>query len=426
MNNQHLINRLLLVAAAAAGLQALWDAYQGSLAIALLDLVILLWLSGLMVLNKVSSKPFVPYCMLFSMGVILLVTGSIIPKENGLHLLFLPLMCSVFILFSYKQHLGKILGGGFVLGCYLLLEATDFRLFGELPLLEEPDRISFTVNFLASGVALFLIFSFITHANFKAEKHLQEMADEAQKKNEELTKVNEELDRFVYSTSHDLRAPLLSVLGLIQLMEKKPSDETQQSYMKMMRKRISNLEAFINDITAYARNARLPLQPEPVLLQALIDEVFSNHHFLHEDHSIELRKDIQFREMILVDRQRLNTILNNLVSNAIKYHRLQYPEAQVTVGASLEGEELHLWIADNGPGIPDNVQARMFEMFYRGNERSGGSGLGLYIVKEATEKLGGRIKAESVYGEGSTFHVWMPVKKAEQESLQHLSMTDSV
>ncbi|WP_224996636.1 ATP-binding protein [Cesiribacter sp. SM1] len=426
MNNQHLINRLLLVAASAAGLQAVWDFYQSSVAIALLDLVILLWLSGLMVLNQLSRRSFVPYCILASLSIILLVTGSIIPKENGLHLLFLPLLCSVFICFSYKQHLGKILGGGFILSCYLLLEVTDFRLFGNLPLLEEPDNISFTVNFIASGVALFLIFSFITHANYKAEKHLQEMADEAQQRSEELSKVNEELDRFVYSTSHDLRAPLLSVLGLIQLMEKKPADETMQSYMKMMRKRISNLEAFINDITAYARNARLPLQAEPVVLQELIEEVFNNHRFLYEEQPIELMKAVHFQEVLLLDRQRLNTVLNNLVANAIKYHRLQYPEARVTVDASLEGDELHLLVADNGPGIPPNVQARMFEMFYRGNERSGGSGLGLYIVKESIEKLGGRIRAESVYGEGSSFHLWVPVKRAAQEPLQDLSLSGAI
>ncbi|AHM60680.1 integral membrane sensor signal transduction histidine kinase [Flammeovirgaceae bacterium 311] len=424
MKNSHLIHRLLLVAAAAAGLQALWDAYQSSMVIAMLDAVILLWLLGLMLLNKVSRQSFVPFIILASIAAILLVTGSLIPQENGLHLLFLPLLCAVFILFDYKQHWEKIVGGGFVLGCYLLLEATNFRLFGDLPMLEAPDRVSFSVNFLSSGVGLFTIFSFLTRANYKAQEHLQEMADEAQRKNNELIKVNEELDRFVYSTSHDLRAPLLSVLGLVQLLEKKPVDETQQSYLKMMRTRISNLEAFINDITSYARNARLPLQPEPLQLQELVDEVFNSHLFLHENNPIALIQQIDFREILSVDRQRLNTVLNNLISNAIKYHQLQHPQPHVTVGASLQGKELHLWVADNGPGISPNVQARMFEMFYRGNERSGGSGLGLYIVKEAIEKLGGRLEVESVYGEGSTFHVWVPVQIVEQQPIQHLPLAD--
>ena len=415
MNNSHLINRLLLLAAAAAGLQAIWDVSQSAVPITLLDLVILLWILGLMLLNRVSKQAHVPHIILTSLSLILLVTGALIPEENGLHLLFLPLLCSVFILFSYKQHLSKILGSGFVLGCYLWLELTDFKPFGELPLLEAPDRISFMVNFLAAGIGLFLILSFITRANEAAQRHLQEMANETQEKNEQLTKVNEELDRFVYSTSHDLRAPLLSLLGLLQLLEKKPAGESQQ-YMNMMRKRISNLEVFINDITAYARNARLPLQAEPLQLQDLVAEVFSSHQFVHENNPVELKQAISFDETILVDRQRLTRVLNNLVSNAIKYHHLEQVAPFVTVGATLEGERLHLWVADNGPGIPATVQARMFEMFYRGNERSGGSGLGLYIVKEAVEKLNGHLEVESVCGEGSTFHVWVPVALCSDEA----------
>lgn len=180
----------------------------------------------------------------------------------------------------------------------------------------------------------------------------------------------------------------------------------------MMRNRIDKLISFINDITAYSRNARLSLQPEPMLLDVLAQEVISSHQYLYHDRQLELRNEIQVEEAVLVDRQRIVTVLNNLFSNAIRYHRMQHPNPFVALGASLEGKQLHFWVTDNGPGIAPEVQSRMFEMFYRGDERSGGSGLGLYIVKEAIEKLAGKITVDSVVGKGTTFHVWVPTEIA--------------
>ena len=410
MKDELLINRLLLLSASAAGLHALWDAFQNSATIAILDFAISFWLLVLLLLNKRGHDQFVRWAILISLSLVLLVLGSLIPKENGLHLLFLPLLCSTFILFRHQRFWTKITGGGIIFCCYLLLEASNFHLFGNVPMLKAPDRVSFMVNFFTAGGLLFLILWYTTLAYHKAEQHLQQMAQEAQEQNELLTQANEELDRFVYSTSHDLKAPLASINGLLQILEARSTVENLQPYLGMVQNRILNLEHFIEDITQYARNARTTLQLSPVALHLFIKDVLDSHRFLHPEHRLELRQLTDPATVVVSDPQRLLTILNNLVSNAIKYHRLENPAPYIAVGAEIASGQLHLWIEDNGPGIAPEVQSRMFEMFYRGDERSSGSGLGLYIVKEAVEKLGGRLEVISELGKGTTFDVWIPIE----------------
>lgn len=404
-----LLSRVLLFTAAAAGLHALWDMHTGSAIVVLADAGIMCWMLLLYYLHQRKYSALSRYGYLFSATLIVVLYSSVVPRENGVSLLFLPLLSLAFVVFDYRQHAQKLIICLFILLSYVLLEITEYRVLGEVQLLEEPDNGSFIVNFISSGALLYLSFNFITRANHAAEQHLQLLAEEVQLQNQQLSKTNEELDRFVYSTSHDLRAPLLSVLGLVQLMENKMRDEDQQPYLDMMRNRINNLQSFIGDITAYARNARLPLQAELLQLDALVAEVISNHQFLHPDRKLEIRQEVYINQALPLDRQRLLTILNNLLSNAIKYHRMQHAQSYVSIGARQQQGQLHLWVVDNGPGIAAQVQDRMFEMFYRGDERSGGSGLGLYIVQEAVAKLGGKIEVASALGKGTTFHVWLPL-----------------
>ncbi len=404
-----LLSRVLLFTAAAGGLHAFWDLYQGVFVAVMTDIGIMFWMLLLYYLHQRNWTNVTRYGYLASASLIVLLYSSVVPRENGVNLLFLPLLSLAFVIFDYKQHLAKLLMCAMVIACYLLLEFTHYQLLGNIQLLKAPDNGSFIVNFLLSGALLYLSLNFITRANHSAEQHLQHLAEEMQHQNQELIKTNEELDRFVYSTSHDLRAPLLSVLGLVQLMEGKRAEDAQQPYLDMIRNRINNLESFINDITAFARNARLPLAPEMLELKPLVQEVITYQQLLYHDRKLDLHNEVYINHPIAIDRQRLLTVLNSLVGNAIKYHRMQHPQAFVTIGARVQQEQLHLWVADNGPGIAIPVQARMFDMFYRGDERSGGSGLGLYIAKETVGKLGGKIAAESVPGQGTTFHVWLPL-----------------
>lgn len=227
-------------------------------------------------------------------------------------------------------------------------------------------------------------------------------------KNNQLAKTNEELDRFVYSASHDMRAPLSSLLGLIHLAEiGKPSEE-QKTYLTMMKDRIHVMEGFIREVTDYSRNTRLGLSLNPVSLHTVVKDVVSNLSYAEEGRNVRVIIEIDPSLSITTDVTRVKVVLNNLISNAYKYHQPS-GDRYIRVRAVVRGSLVYVAVEDNGRGIPSEHHHRIFEMFFRASEDSEGSGLGLYIVKETLQKLGGDISVQSESGKGSTFTFTLPV-----------------
>jgi signal transduction histidine kinase len=224
-----------------------------------------------------------------------------------------------------------------------------------------------------------------------------------------LMKTNAELDRFVYSTSHDLRAPLTSVMGLINITERSSEPQEVSKYLAMMRDRVLSLDRFIRDITDYSRNNRLSVKREKVYLRCLIDEVWENLKFSPEAETIDFRNDIPEQLFIHVDRSRLQVVLGNLMSNAMRYQDTKKNNPFIVIEHYISGNIFCLKVADNGQGIPEEYHTKVFDMFFRASERSKGSGLGLYIVKEAMVKLSGSIQLDSTPSVGTTFTVRLPL-----------------
>ncbi len=226
--------------------------------------------------------------------------------------------------------------------------------------------------------------------------------------NAELKKINSELDRFVYSASHDLRAPLVSVLGLINVAEMDTADPAQKQYLNMMRKSINKLDGFIQDIIIYSRNSRLDVVKNTIDFKSIIDEVVDNLRFMEGAGRIEIYKEIEYTTEFRSDQKRISVILNNLFSNAIKYHNLNQKKPYVSVNVRMIEGYAEIKLTDNGEGIAAENHDKIFEMFFRASERNVGSGLGLYIVKEIIDKLNGTISFESTPGAGTTFIVRIP------------------
>jgi PAS domain S-box-containing protein len=227
--------------------------------------------------------------------------------------------------------------------------------------------------------------------------------------NTELTKVNHELDRFVYSVSHDLRSPIASVLGLINLMDKTALPQDTQSYMDMISSVMIRMDQVIFDILEYSRNSRLELVAELVDVKELIQTAFETYqHFspkkakllVHDSESVPLYSD----------QRRIRSVVNNLISNALKYSRKNEGEVLVEVSIEINPKELILKIKDNGEGIKPQYQDKIFDMFYRASISATGSGLGLYICKEIIQKLEGAITVVSDLGLGTTFTTIIPNK----------------
>lgn len=229
-----------------------------------------------------------------------------------------------------------------------------------------------------------------------------------QAKNRDLRKTNEELDKFVYSTSHDLKAPLCSMLGLIHIASMSDNSEEQKHCMTLMKERVETLNGFIEDIISYSRNSRLSVMPEEVLLNEMIDKIFEGLQYFDQQKDINLVKSFPENLEISTDRGRLQIILNNLITNAIKYHNVKQENPFIKVSVETFDDLIQINVEDNGHGIEDSYKEKIFNMFYRASENSDGSGLGLYIAREMVEKMRGQITVQSEHGEGSTFSIVLP------------------
>ncbi len=232
--------------------------------------------------------------------------------------------------------------------------------------------------------------------------------EEIKEKNQLLEQTNAELDRFVYSVSHDLRAPLNSIQGLINIGDTTDDSQELKQLLGMMKNRVKKLYSFIDEIISFARNTRTEIIKQNVNLYELVRETFENTQYRELSADIDFRMSIAEDTSLQTDKGRLGVILNNLVDNAIKYHRHSHPGKYVAVQTEDLGNEILIKIVDNGQGIPADAQPKIFDMFFRASENSKGSGLGLYIVKDMVERLGGSISLQSEKGEGTTFTIKLP------------------
>jgi PAS domain S-box-containing protein len=234
--------------------------------------------------------------------------------------------------------------------------------------------------------------------------------DLVKEQNSGLKKLNAELDRFVYSASHDLRAPLSSVLGLIEIAEMEIKDPQPRHYFSMMKGSINRLNRFIQDIIDYSKNSRLEVEKEPIDFKEVVSEVTDDLKFLEGADKIRIGFDIDDSKVMLSDKGRIKILLSNLIGNSIKYHNLDQEEPRIRISTQINGRYGKINIEDNGIGIPEEHQAKIFDMFYRASYKSGGSGLGLYIVKEIVQKLHGSISVESQPGKGTKFSITLPLE----------------
>ena len=304
-------------------------------------------------------------------------------------------------MFNYKQRLLSIL---FVVFTYILFVLAYFVDFSLLPKRDySADYIllnivvNFTIALPASVMAIYLMIS-LNHYN-----SLQLVEN-----NRLLVKANSELDRFVYSTSHDLRAPLSSVLGLIDIAERSGNPVDVNRYLGLMRDRVHSLDKFIKDITDYSRNNRLGVTREVINLHELANEVWDTLKYTPEAQHIHFKMEIPKDIEVTSDKNRLRIILSNLISNSIRYHDGRKEEKFIRMCHQMNGKGYYLKVEDNGQGIHPDYHTKIFDMFYRANEKSKGSGLGLYIVKETLTKLSGTIHLDSAPGVGTVFTLKLP------------------
>ena len=226
-------------------------------------------------------------------------------------------------------------------------------------------------------------------------------------RNEELLKINNELDSFVYSVSHNLRAPLMSVLGLLNLVKSESDTHNLDQYHHMMEESIHKLDNTVKEILDYSRNARQEIQVGPIDLRNLIKETLDKMQFMPGFELLDIQLLVDDHEFYS-DFYRVSVILNNLISNAIKYLDQSKSKPSLVVTVTIDDKKAKLSFQDNGVGIDNVLLPKVFDMFFRATNKNEGSGLGLYIVKEASEKLHGKIEIESTVGTGTLITIEIP------------------
>lgn len=240
-------------------------------------------------------------------------------------------------------------------------------------------------------------------------------AEEAvRQQNLELKRLNKELDKFVYSASHDLRSPLTSLLGLINVaFTDVTNPDAIENYLYKMQHTVTKLDNVLKEILAYSYNTRFDVKSEKIDIERLVNECFEKLSYLEGYHEIEKRVVIHKEAELFSDRYRLALIFNNLISNAIIYRDVDKQERIIDIDITIS-KIISITVRDNGIGIHRNYISKIFDMFFRGSAKSEGAGLGLYIVREALEKIHGKIMLESFSGKGSKFIVTIPNLLSEE------------
>ncbi|MFZ6009649.1 MAG: PAS domain S-box protein [Bacteroidota bacterium] len=224
---------------------------------------------------------------------------------------------------------------------------------------------------------------------------------------EELKIRNTELDNFVYKVSHDLRAPLSSILGLVNLSRLPGNNDNPLDYIEIIGEKVEALDHFIGDVLSHSKNLKMEVNIGKVDLCKIIDQTFTDLGYLEGAKNMKRSVKIEGIDFHS-DHWRISEIFRNLISNAIKYRQLYADNPEIVIKIHVDHMRADISFSDNGIGIDDSNLSKIFEMFYRATEQSDGSGIGLYIVKNAVDKLGGQISVSSKIGQGTRFNILLP------------------
>ena len=229
-------------------------------------------------------------------------------------------------------------------------------------------------------------------------------------KNQELQKLNNELDNFVYRVSHDLRGPLLSIKGLVNLiLSVEELDDNLLEYIHLIDTSTTRLDGTIQEILEFSRNARLEIHRETFNVREMVQSIFDDLRFASED-QMTMTYESSCGDFIISDKYRLSTLLKNIIGNAVKYRKIGQNDSFVQFKLAETDQKYIITVEDNGEGIAEENIGKIFKMFYRGSNTGIGTGLGLYICKEIVEKLGGSLEVVSDFGKGSKFMITLSKK----------------
>lgn len=241
----------------------------------------------------------------------------------------------------------------------------------------------------------------------KQFQEIQETSTIMNKQNEDLKRLNHELDRFIYSSAHDLKSPLSSLSGLINLARLEIDTKDHNHYFDKMDATVQKLESFIQDITDYAKNKRQRLLVEEVDFELIINNVLGELQHLPQASFVKSFVRVSGSKAI-TDKTRLEIIVKNIVSNSFRYYDFKKENSFIFIEIEIDDNFIVMSFRDNGIGIAEFHLSKIFNMFYRGVDTGHGAGIGLFLVRESVRMLEGSISVESSLGHWTNIAVTLP------------------
>ncbi len=283
-----------------------------------------------------------------------------------------------------------------MLGIFSFFQITNYSLPNQIEVTDQLLNRAFIINIgcILASVVLSLLYLVVVYE--KSEKHLRRTLVALKHR-------NQEMDQYVYRVSHDLRAPLCSVTGLVNLAKEEDGREAVQQYLALIGNTIQKSDNFIQSVLTHSMVLNKESKPAVLELDQLVRTCFNELHDMRDWQRVQLEIKTDANSPFCSDVFRLTTIFHNLIQNAIRF---QHPTAEnrfIHCTIQVDARQAVVVLEDNGMGIEPESIRKIFDMFYRGTEKSEGSGLGLYIVKQALEPIGGSISVESQSGQGTRF-----------------------
>ena len=233
--------------------------------------------------------------------------------------------------------------------------------------------------------------------------------EELRNKNQQLLKINTDLDNFVYTASHDLKAPISNLEGLLNLFSRKIASKiepSEQSILKMMNASLHRLKRTISDLTEVIKVQKEDnTDVEKINLHTLIKEVKVDLYNSIEESKVKIEEHLEVNEILFASRN-LRSIVYNLLSNAIKYRAPDRP-LKIDISSSQTSDYTIISVTDNGLGLSKDNKEKLFTLFKRFHKHVEGTGIGLYIVKRILENSGGKIEVKSEVNKGTEFKLYL-------------------
>ncbi len=224
-----------------------------------------------------------------------------------------------------------------------------------------------------------------------------------------IEKKNIELDSFFYRISHDLKGPITSMMSLGYLAKLEVEDETANKFLSEFEGQATRLNTILDGLLTLTKMSFNTDSKQEIDFEKVVYDCISSYKFLENFDLVEFNIKIQPNIKFNAEWALVNTIIQNLIENGIKYARTEDNKPQIDIDISKNENHICINVKDNGIGMDEETQSKIFKMFFRANRKIQGTGLGLHILHRAIDKLNGEVKIDSQLGVGSQFTVSLPL-----------------